>query len=45
MPVVFTQGLSVDEIKDNIVDALEIYLEDNGEQYHPMVTYCKRKIL
>lgn len=35
MPAVFTQGLSVDENKDNIVDALEMYLEDTREQYHP----------
>jgi hypothetical protein len=27
--------LSIDEIKENIVDALEMYFEDIREQYHP----------
>jgi predicted RNase H-like HicB family nuclease len=35
MPAVFTQGLSIDEVKENIADALEMYLEDLREQYHP----------
>jgi predicted RNase H-like HicB family nuclease len=35
LPDVFTQGLSVDEVKENIADALEMYLEDIREQYHP----------
>lgn len=33
LPSVFTQGLTVDEIKVNINDALEMYLEDIREQY------------
>jgi hypothetical protein len=34
---VFTQGLSIDEVKENIADALEMYLEDLRENYksHP----------
>jgi len=34
-PAVFTQGLSIDEIKENIQDVLEMYLEDVREQYKP----------
>jgi predicted RNase H-like HicB family nuclease len=33
LPEVFTQGLTMDEVKDNIVDALEMYLEDLREKY------------
>ena len=33
MPAVFTQGLTVDEVKENILDALELYLEDLREDY------------
>ena len=35
MPSVFTQGLTVEEVKENIMDALEMYLEDIREQYRP----------
>jgi predicted RNase H-like HicB family nuclease len=28
LPAVFTQGHSIDEIKENILDVLEMYLED-----------------
>lgn len=35
MPAVFTQGSSVEEVKENIADALDMYLEDVREQYHP----------
>lgn len=35
LPAVFTQGLSVEEVKENIVDSLDMYLEDIREQYHP----------
>lgn len=28
LPAVFTQGLTVEELKENIADALEMYLED-----------------
>jgi predicted RNase H-like HicB family nuclease len=28
LPEVFTQGLTVAEVKENIVDCLEMYLED-----------------
>jgi len=35
LPAVFTQGLSVDEVKENIMDALAMYLEDLREDYVP----------
>ncbi|MDR0694410.1 MAG: type II toxin-antitoxin system HicB family antitoxin [Prevotellaceae bacterium] len=34
-PAVFTQGTSLAELKENIVDALEMYLEDLRETYQP----------
>ena len=34
-PAVFTQGHSVEEIKENILDVWEMYLEDVREQYLP----------
>ena len=34
LPAVFTQGLTVEEVKENIVDSLEMYFEDIREQYH-----------
>ena len=34
-PAVFTQGHSVEEIKENILDVWEMYLEDVCEQYLP----------
>lgn len=35
IPEVFTQGLTVDEVKENILDSLDLYLEDVREQYQP----------
>ena len=35
LPAVFTQGLTVEEVKENIVDSLDMYLEDIRENYHP----------
>jgi len=35
LPEVFTQGLTVEEVKENIIDSLEMYLEDIREQYRP----------
>jgi predicted RNase H-like HicB family nuclease len=34
-PAVFTQGNSVEEVKENILDVWELYLEDVREQYLP----------
>jgi predicted RNase H-like HicB family nuclease len=35
LPEVFTQGDTVEELKVNILDALELYLEDLREEYQP----------
>ncbi len=35
MPAVFTQGKTIEEVKENIADALDMYLDDIREQYHP----------
>jgi predicted RNase H-like HicB family nuclease len=35
LPEVFTQGENVQELKENIMDALEMYFEDLREQYNP----------
>jgi predicted RNase H-like HicB family nuclease len=35
IPAVFTQGLTIEEVKENISDVLEMYFEDIREQYHP----------
>ncbi len=32
IPAVLTQGKTVEEVKDNIKDALELYLEDMREE-------------
>jgi len=35
VPEVFTQGLTLEEVKENIIDSLEMYLEDIRERYQP----------
>ena len=35
LPAVFTQGLTIAELKENIADVLEMYLEDMRENYVP----------
>jgi len=35
LPSVFTQGLTISELKENIADVLELYLEDMREKYEP----------
>jgi len=35
LPAVFTQGLTISELKENIVDVLELYFEDMRERYIP----------
>jgi predicted RNase H-like HicB family nuclease len=35
LPAVFTQGLTISELKENIADVLEMYLEDMRENYQP----------
>jgi len=33
LPAVFTQGLTISELKENIADVFELYLEDMREKY------------
>jgi predicted RNase H-like HicB family nuclease len=35
MPEVFTQGVTLDELKENIGEVLEMHLEDLRESYKP----------
>lgn len=35
LPAVFTQGLTIEELRENIADALEMYLDDVRERYQP----------
>ena len=35
LPAVFSQGLTISELKENIADVLELYLEDMREKYVP----------
>ena len=35
LPAVFTQGLTVSELKENIVDVIDMYFEDMRERYMP----------
>jgi predicted RNase H-like HicB family nuclease len=35
MPAVFTQGLTLEELRENIADALDMYLEDVRKSYKP----------
>ena len=35
LPNVFTQGLTISELKENIADVLEMYFEDMRENYEP----------
>ena len=34
-PEVFTQGLTMSELRENIEDVLQMYLEDMRENYNP----------
>lgn len=35
LPAVFTQVLTIEELRENIADALEMYLDDVRERYQP----------
>jgi len=35
LPEVFSQGLTISELKENIIDVLELYFEDMREKYQP----------
>lgn len=44
IPAVFTQGLTVTELKENIADALEMYFEDMRENYQLQRTLVPRHV-
>jgi len=35
LPEVFTQGVTIPELKENIAEAIELYFEDVRENYKP----------
>lgn len=35
LPEVFTQGENIEELRENILDALEMYMEDLRKKYLP----------
>jgi len=35
LPDVFTQGITISELKENITEVLELYFEDMRENYKP----------
>jgi predicted RNase H-like HicB family nuclease len=43
LPAVFTQGLTVSELKDNIIDVAEMYFEDMRERYNPQGVMLKEE--
>ena len=43
LPEVFTQGLTVAELKENIADALEMYFEDMRENYQMQGTLIEEE--
>jgi len=43
LPAVFTQGMTVSELKENIADVVEMYFEDMRENYHPQGVMLKEE--
>jgi predicted RNase H-like HicB family nuclease len=41
LPAVFTQGQTIEEVKENIADVLEMYLEDHDPQGEFRRTYSQ----
>jgi len=37
IPAVFTQGLTISELKENIADVLELYLEDVRDSFKSII--------
>jgi len=43
LPAVFTQGLTVSELKENIADVVDMYFEDMRERYTDLcMLICKQ---
>ena len=45
LPAVFTQGLTISELRENIADVLELYLEDVREKYVPQGVMLEEEIV
>jgi predicted RNase H-like HicB family nuclease len=43
LPAVFTQGLTVSELKENIADVVDMYFEDMRERYTPQGVMLKEE--
>jgi len=43
LPAVFSQGLTISELKNNIADVLEMYFEDMRERYTPQGVMVKEE--
>ena len=43
LPAVFSQGLTVSELKNNIADVIEMYFEDMRERYSPQGVMLKEE--
>ena len=43
LPAVFTQGLTVAELKENIADVVDMYFEDMRERYTPQGVMLKEE--
>ena len=43
LPAVFTQGLTVSELKENIADVVDMYFEDMRERYIPQGVMLKEE--
>jgi len=43
LPAVFSQGITVSEVKKNIADVIEMYFEDMRERYSPQGVMLKEE--
>jgi predicted RNase H-like HicB family nuclease len=43
LPAVFSQGLTVSELKKNIADVIQMYFEDMRERYNPQGVMIKEE--
>jgi len=43
LPAVFSQGLTIAELKTNIADVIEMYFEDMRERYSPQGVMIKEE--
>jgi predicted RNase H-like HicB family nuclease len=43
LPAVFSQGLTISELKKNIADVIQMYFEDMRERYNPQGVMIKEE--